>query len=449
MRAAWLPVLALSSMAAVAKDSDFAAIKVWQQPTYTLYSHDESTARVLASFLPRVERALQTLLPREPRRTGRALHIFLMRDSIWNRHLRTSRWLTGDFVPGRFADYLLVQLGTSQLPARNGLAHEYTHHYLRQHFGDRLPLWFEDGIADMMLNADIQEKATVFKEPRLLVAQHVIPMDRLLRIDRTSSEYRIDRNLEFHFQSQKILHRGLFQDPDMGRQIFAYVQDIQAGAAVDAALQKNFGMDSETFGRSMLSYSRAQVHLRNSVRYETSPEVALGPAQTMAEIDALVFVSRVMTEMGLGGDRLGELLPEAARIAPDAPATRLLELRVAARRRDDPRLDALSRELASAAEKDPAIARAVGVALLSRLYPVRAQDSLSGELRIGLGERAFTLLRGSEQVLPVDPEAAWALGLLSAMLERDMPFARERLQNASRSAPDNPDLRFALAQLAE
>jgi hypothetical protein len=49
MRPAWLAMLALLlSAATMAKDSELQGIKVWQQPTYTLYSHDESMARVLA-----------------------------------------------------------------------------------------------------------------------------------------------------------------------------------------------------------------------------------------------------------------------------------------------------------------------------------------------------------------------------------------------------------------
>ena len=86
------------------------------------------------------------------------------------------------------------------MPARDSLAHQYTHYYLRTRVGDGLPLWFEDGLATLMHSADLHEDHAIFYQPRMPLRHRVITMESLLRIDRKSSDYVQEEPYRFFFQ---------------------------------------------------------------------------------------------------------------------------------------------------------------------------------------------------------------------------------------------------------
>jgi hypothetical protein len=158
-----------------------------------------------------------------------------------------------------------------------------------------------------------------------------------------------------------------------------------------------------------------------------------------------------MLASGSYPEQLREVLESARGVAPDSAAVRVLQLRAAAQRRDDAAIRLLSHEL-DPLTNDPAIARGVGLALFERIDCSRDADPLtrelmSGDIRQALISRAFALLRRSEQELPLDLEAAWALGMLAATLGRETDFASRRLAQAANIAPENAWLMQAQARL--
>lgn len=427
---------------AAAAGPDVRGTKTWHQPGYVLYSHNEGMAATLARKLPRIERALAAVLPGEPRYVGLPVHVFLMRESVWDDYVRTGFRLHGDFVGGRFINYLLIQSDKQDVPAFNALAHQYTHYFLRTHMGDGLPLWFEDGLATMMQTAEIYETFANFNEPRLPPGHRVIPMNSLLRIGRKSSDYALDEPARFFFQSLTLVHRGLLGDAAFRKQTLAYVADVQGGASIDEALAKNFHMTADELGVSMLSHSRAPVPWKHSVTYDEPPPVVLPAGEPMADIDALQFVVRIMFDSGATHERIADALAAAERMEPDNLRVRVLQLRLAARQNDDRRFDEIWNQIAPAT-RDPALARAAGLALFERVRLTANHPTLTRDARLEVAGRAFDLLMLSERALPVDLEAAWALGILSAQLERDPEFALARVDQALRIAPANRDLTLA------
>ena len=93
---------------ALAREPDVRGMKAWSQPAYTLYSHDAKMARDVVLEADRIERLLSKLLKREVRPTGLPIYIFIARGSVWSRYLQPSERIVGEFVPGRFASYLLL-----------------------------------------------------------------------------------------------------------------------------------------------------------------------------------------------------------------------------------------------------------------------------------------------------------------------------------------------------
>jgi hypothetical protein len=429
--------LASISHMAAAAGPDVRDTRVWRQPDYTLYSHNAGMSQTLARTLPRVERALSGLLPLEARYTGLPLHVFLMRESVWDDYLRTGARLHGEFIAGRFENYLLIQSDKVDVPARNSLAHQYSHYFLRTRLGDVLPLWFEDGVATLMQTAEITEKFTLFHEAKIPPGHRVIPMSSLLRIDRESSEYAVEDPARFFAQAMTLTHRILFDEEAFKKQMFAYLPDVQAGIPIDEAVKKNFGMDTEQLGQSMLAYSSSGGTRKGTVKYAEPPEVQLGDGEAMAEVEATQFVARIMFESGAPPDRIAEVLAAAEKLDPGNPGVRFLKLRLAAHREDAAGFEAAWRQVESLTS-EAAGARAAGLAIFERVLLLSA-----GETRQEIAARAFELLSRSEHSLPVDLEAAWALGILSAHLKRDIPFALARVAQAAVIAPNNRDLLMA------
>ncbi|HET9862781.1 MAG TPA: hypothetical protein VFP37_05020, partial [Steroidobacteraceae bacterium] len=310
------------------------------------------------------------------------------------------------------------------------------------------PLWFAEGLARFVETAEFRgnQQGTVawlglsraYTGPR-----GVVPMERLLTIDRSSREYLdLATSSIVHHESWAMIHRGLVTKPEFGKQIFAYLEALNRLEPVEDAVQSSFGMSVEDLGKLVHSYLYMGTALRLPSPYkvvripvEPVPHMALPPRRPMSEAESLELLADIMLASGDNAERLPDVAAALQRAAPDSPAARSLLMRVAARNGQDATLE---QELASidVSSSDPKLLRGAGLALFERVgTPVRAD----------FVNRSFELLDRALSSQPDDVEAAWAYAVLAAHLKRDLPAAEGRLAHVHALQPFNPHLAQAAA----
>lgn len=429
----------------------------FEMPAYTIVSRNEGIARDLVQEIERIDRLLGMLLESPSRSQSAPVHILVVPGVTWKRYLAPGTAIVGEFVPGRFSNYLLLSSG-KETSIRASLYHEYTHLFLRTQFRGICPLWFDEGLAEVM-------QTTRFRGPRADLGlppgpygnwnvgyppgfnNGWLPVDRLLRLDKSSPEYRDSRHsAAVHMESWGLVHKGLIAEPEFGKMLFAYLNALDELQPVDSALESSFGMTSKQLDSSLRNYlSRLQFSMAR-IELEPKAPVALVPGVPLAEVEALEFLAEVMLVSGFKPDRLEEVISAAYRRAPDSASVQILRMRLAIRDGDDASFTRLLKDI-EPRTSDPKIARGVGLALVERMRVAQIGDQFDIRAPPDLGARALAMLDRAIRTQPGDPEAVWAYGLLAALTKSHMSTALTRVRQASTELPGNADLAMAAALL--
>jgi hypothetical protein len=432
----------------LARGPDVDGIEHWSMPGFELYAPDRSQAQTVASQIKPIERALSTLFGKDFQPTGLPLRIYVAPQAVWHRYLRPSRSIVAEFIPARFANYILMDSYHDTLQVRGAVNHEYAHYFLRSQSGGEIPLWFDEGVAEIARSIDFWSKSVRVGLPRGR-GSGWLSMDRLLRAEKTSEEYLSSSTTgAFHFQSWAFVHRAWFHDPAFGDQMRAYLRAVNLGMPIDEAVQASFGMSTAELERVIAGHAKRRTFGIAKLPFDPPAQVKLDAGRRMGEIEALELLGQIMFDTGLNPSRLGEVIAAAKAIAPDKTPVLIMELRLAAREGD---VDGIKKAWSSVEGKiaDPVIARAAGLALFERIRPQLMGESPASDEAGALATPPLELLLHSERVLPVDAEAAWALGLLSALMGRETEFASQRLAAAASAVPRNGDLAMARAVVYE
>src|SRR5690349_83042 len=137
------------SIAATAfgREPDVAGIKAYELPAYTLVTADPAAARAATRAAAQADAVLGQLLDRATHSRSAPTILALFPNSTWARYLAPGKDITGLFVPGPFANYVVVGVGGGGGGIERGVMHEYAHCFLHTQFGGFVPLWFDEGIA--------------------------------------------------------------------------------------------------------------------------------------------------------------------------------------------------------------------------------------------------------------------------------------------------------------
>ncbi len=439
---------ALVACGAWAREPQLHGMKAWSQPAYVVFSQDERIAQTLMKEIPPIEGVLATLLERKPQPSGLPTYIFIVRDSVWNRYLAPSFNIVGEFVPSRFANYLLLSTGIDGPARRDAVYHEYSHLFLHTQFRGVLPLWFDEGLAELVGTTRFKAETAIVGIPKSSFRSGWIPLSRLMQLDKKSEAYLTDSTRSVHFQSWAIVHRGFIAEPAFGKQMLAYLNAVNNGMSIDEGVETHFGVSVDELDRQMRRYSSRFSFDAGSIKFVRPPPVPAGPGRELSEVDSLKMLARVMFDTGLKPIRVGEVIAAAEKRAPESPNVSTLKLRLAVRDRDDAAIANLLR-LLEPATQNVRVGRDVGVALFERVREIPPDDPLPGELKRQWQQKAMDLLDRSLRADAEDPEAAWGYGLLASALNKDFETALERLERAARFAHMNADIEMATALVYE
>ena len=438
------------ALCAQSREPNVSGLKAYSLPAYTIITHDEGAAGRIAPQIASMERVLATLLKREVRETGTPTYVYLVRGSVWNNYLQPGNGIIGEFVPARFANYLLLGGIADSAALREAISHEYTHYFLRTQFLGSCPLWFDEGMAKLMQNVRLRPgKAIVGMPPDSYRSSEWLPMKRLLRVNKSSREYLKEPDtFRVHQQSWAMVHKGVIDDPAFGAQMFTYLQALVDQHPVDEAVAESFGLSVDELGKKIEAYSYRSTFSAAQIEFDPPAPVALGSGRELVELEALESIANVMFDSGFNAARLAEVIEAAGKRAPNAASVRVLRMRLAARDRDDAALNQYLQDI-KPGTAEQALARGAGLALFERVREERPGDPLSTTQRAAWNALAFDLLDQSLAARPDDAEAAWGFGLLAAHLNRTPDLAMRRLERASELMPMNADLAMAKALLCQ
>jgi hypothetical protein len=445
--AKWVPLVA----AIVATNATFAGeagkMKVYETPDYTLIAVDTQELRRHMPELPRLVRTMEIALDVKAQPNPVPTYIYVVSNTIWDKYLEPSNVIYSEFVPTRFANYILCN---ALKFSHKDMFRQYSHLFLRTQMIGAYPLWFDEGLAIVMSRPNYESTHAVEFRPTFEdIEGGWIETDRLVRANKDSPEYLNQaEHFSFMYQSRIMVHRGLIADPEFGKQIFAYLLALNNFQSIEDAAQSGFGKSLADVDFQMRAYAGRSY--RGYAKVEIGPvaEVPLGRGRELSELDALQSLVSMMLDTGYGSKRVHELLQTTERASPGNLRTALLRLRMSAQRADD---NALGTQLSSLEGKlaDPANARLAGLALFDRFTGKDAASVMSDPKLANIREKSFALLNASLEAQSKDPEAAWAYANLAASMGRDLDNALLRLAAAIELLPRNGDLAHAAALVFE
>jgi hypothetical protein len=410
----------------------------YQMPGYTLIAVDNRQLRRDMLKLPKLKRALELSTGIDSRNTGVPTYFYVVSSSIWDRYLESSTGIVGEFVPTRFANYVLANNVEID---RRGLFHEHAHLYLYNQMPGVYPLWFDEGLAEMFAAAEYSgDTMRIF--PRSGSDEfNWLPIQRVLRAEKTSPEYLDERLLHgFHYQSRVMVQRALADDHEFGKRVFKYLAAINELKTPDEA-EKELGPLAEVDSR-MHDYVNELGLKTITLKLDSVTELKLPAGEAVSKLDTLLGLATVCLDTARGIDHAHELLDAADKL-PGGPAHTLpLRMRLAARRQDDTTLDQLN-EMLGSEPGDAIVASVAGMALFERAEALDA----AAPRRTELLNRSFFLLNRSLSTRPDDPGTVWTFAMAAAALNRDVVVALTRLVPMIERLPGNPDLAQAAVLL--
>jgi hypothetical protein len=447
-----VPVAMMIAAIASADEPIVSDFKSYTLPTYTLITRDSNAVRRVPTMVARADGLLAKLFNRETRHAGVPAYILVVPHKAWMRYFKPGKSIIGEFLPARFANYILLDSSFLGADGYDGIYHEYTHFYLWTQIRGVHPLWFDEGLAVLIENTTFSPSTVKFELPWSAGwswSMSLVPMERLLSIDKRSPEYRTaDTAHSVHLQSWAMVHRGVIADRAFGKQMFAFLAALNEMQPVDRAVQSSFGMTTDQLDSSMRNYVRNLYLVTAKLEHESPPPVSVPPGRDLSEIEVMETLAEVMFSSGYQPQNLASLSETARSRAPESTTVLALRMRLAIRDRDDLTLRKLLADVGPRLY-DASAARIVGLAIFERVRNSDVIAPLSTVEADAMSRRAFELLQRALAAESNDLEALCAYATLAARLKQNMAIALERIQKLRTLQPSNGDLAMAAALLLE
>ncbi len=409
-------------------------------PNFAFFSHvGESATRTIASDLEELHAVLgrfSSLELASPVPTY--IYVFRNdRDFSPYKPLHEGRpsSVSGHFSPRHDGNYIAID-GNARRDATGIVYHEYVHYVVANNLPG-IPLWFEEGLAELYSSLRITGDKVQFgfADPFHLVllrSSRLIPLDELLAADHHSPLYNErDRKSMFYAQSWALVHYLLVGSDERRNQTQAFLDLVLADMPPTEALTRAFETDLEDLEKELRLYTGRKVF-----NYLESP--------VSIELDLPVSVRQLSHAELLY--RLGDLLAADSEARPEAE--RFFSAAIEADPQHGPSLSALG----VLAEQRARWVDAQG-------FHDRALASTPDDFMVQYRAGAFLLERGR------DVERAVAALRLAAVLEPGFgpawlkltqayratgergPQATAAAENAHRLFPARDDVSFELVRL--
>ncbi len=281
-------------------------------PNFVIFSHvGERATRAIASDVEELHAVLGAFSPPESS-SPVPTYIYVFRNDRDFRPYKPLREgrpspVSGFFTPRDHGNYIAID-GNATRDATAIVYHEYVHYFVANNLRG-LPLWFEEGLAELYSSFRSKGDKVQFGFPDpihlvLLSNSSFIPLDELLTADHHSDLYNErDRKSMFYAESWTLVHYLLVDSDERRAQTLAFLDLVRAGLPVTQALTRALDTDIESLERELRLYSQRLVfnHLESPVSIEVDLPVTI---RRMSHADVLY--------------RLGDLLAEREAASPEA-----------------------------------------------------------------------------------------------------------------------------------
>ena len=273
-----------------------------RSPDFVVASNaGEKQARHVAREFEEIRSVYHDALPRMRLDLGKPIIILAAKNENSMRALLPEYWEAkgrvhpgGLYVTGEEKHYVALQVNAEGENPYHVLYHEYTHAILHVNFPP-LPLWLDEGLAELYGNTVIGDKESLVGKPdtshlALLQQSKLIPLETLLQVDHTSPFYNEqNRASVFYAESWALVH-FLLMDADARKEnLFGKFIDSwnKSGNQVDAARQ-TFG-DLKRFGQKIESYARQERFFVGRVKSVVQTDEKSYPSRALPEPEALAL----------------------------------------------------------------------------------------------------------------------------------------------------------------
>ncbi|MFS0736821.1 hypothetical protein ABC347_07210 [Sphingomonas sp. 1P06PA] len=412
----------------------------------------------LRSFSDRLERfdgslrAIRTLKS-DPGLKSNRLTIFVV-DSVDDvsrlcGRARSCAQVAGFYVPrvGGSLAYTPRRSGFSSkwdLAAQTVLLHEYTHHFMFQHFAGAYPAWFAEGFAEFNGTARFEKDGGVtFGAPPLyraygLLAQgNPMPAKRLL----VPTQDRLNGlEVEAIYGRGWLLTHYLLTDSARTSQLDRYLRALSAGTAPLAAATTAFG-DLDALDKTLDRYKMGKFAGWTIRASALKP----GPIaiRSLSEGEAALMPVRMRSQRGVNEKSAETVVREARRRAAPFPADAAPQTALAEAEYDADQLDAALAAAERAIAASPTALRAhlyKGRVLVDRAAKLKTTDPAAWK------EARSWYLKANK----IDPNNAEPLLLFyqsfAAAGQKPTVNAVRGLERAFTLSPEDRDLRWLVAR---
>jgi FimV-like protein len=389
--------------------------------------------------------------------------VFVFGDEADWRRFRPAADVPGFFLSDMEANYIALHLSLGALEEFGELVpdgvtnqpfetvlHEYVHFLIRNQASRiHYPTWYEEGFADAISTARVEERGVVVGAIPLVRAAWLaqgqwLPLDRIVTA-RGHAEMSARERAMFYAQSWLLVHRltwghmGGFEPRD--EQMDAYVVRVARGDPPSSAFPETFGVSFEQMQEELHRYADQGPPLvlaRHDVPdFEFSPRV-----QPLPRGAHLLHLCELQLARGSDGAPDAEALARLALAeAPDDPRARVLLAlaQVMQGERADP---GLAERAVALAPDDPAVLRSAGrLALLELQHQTHFPDE-----HARIAEHARDLFARAAALDPEVPAGFAGLGYAFLALG-DPAAADDALRKAFQRARWDLSLALALGEL--
>lgn len=249
MRLFWLLLLVGSSLSS----ADWIRLK--SENFEILSSASELKSRTVLHQFEQVAGFFQQL-NKTPSNNSIPVRIILFGSQIEYIPYRINENASAFFHPAPDADYIVLVSGSNNI--QNIGLHEYVHLLIRRSHS-KLPLWLEEGFADLFSTLKAADNQTEIggvpsgRAPRLFL-EEMLPLRTLITADRHSALYNESNRIGmFYSQSWALTH--MLRLSDSFRQGFeSFFNLVLAGYSTDDALQRAYGRTIDQVEADLRSY---------------------------------------------------------------------------------------------------------------------------------------------------------------------------------------------------
>ncbi len=226
-----------------------------RSPHFTVVSNgSEKQARRLADQFEQIRAVFQKALNNIRVDPGQPILILAAKNENTLKALLPKFWETkghmhpaGIFIPGHEKHYVALRLDTEGENPYKVIYHEYVHLIIELNF-HRIPVWLNEGYAEVFGNTTIGEKDLKIGQPSessvLLLRQNkLLPLEVLLKVDHDSPYYNeANRSSVFYAECWALVHYLMFDAQSrQTRPLGIFLQLVQQGVEDIEAGRRAFG----------------------------------------------------------------------------------------------------------------------------------------------------------------------------------------------------------------